>query len=1414
MPSAGLVSDPNNLIGAVTAVQPAGTYDDELLDAHYITGDGRGNENIGLTAMHHIFHSEHNGVLQDIKSLVATFPVGSPAALSQWQLSPGVWNGERLFQAAKFVTEMEYQHIVFEEFARFVQPAVNAFSQYDASIDPAITAEFAHAVYRFGHSMLTETLPRINADGSNNNIGLIDAFTNPVEFLDGGSAGPLNADQAAGAIVQGLVTQRGNAIDEFVTEALRNNLLGLPLDLATLNMTRARSEGIPTLNEARRVFYAGSAGTGSLNSSVKPYSNWIDFGLALRHPASLVNFVAAYGAHPTIKAATTVVDKRAAANLLVNGGAGAPADRLAFMGSTGAWANVGGVSVTGLDDVDLWIGGLAESSPVFGGMLGTTFNFVFETQMEKLQDNDRFYYLARLAGLHFLEQVEGGSFAELAMRNTTARDLPALAFTRPDWSFDISKQTDPNGIVDDPATPYNKTNLDGTARLIRMPDGTIRLAGGGTSENHSLFAGTNGDDRMQGAEGDDSLWGNNGNNVMEGGAGADHLLGGAGADILTDNFGVDVLNGGDGNDVVAGGRGPDVLLGGNGSDFVIHGDDPTESFGGLGNDLIQGGAGADSIQGNEGDDWIEGGGGADVIRGDNAAPFPISAGGNDVLLGDAGLDSYGGEGGMDVMVGGAGPALIDGGLGFDWVTYVRRTNPATADLLNTTLAPPNPLNLNDRFLFDEGVSGGPLDDVIRGDAGNGLGHELTHDNLSQITGLSTLLSSDGALLPGAGATPAFDVTGNILLGGPGNNILEGRGGNDLIDGDAELNVRLVAVDKSGTTINANKMSDLQLALLDGSIDPGSIRIVREILSTPGGTSCDTAQFTDVRSNYTVTANANGTWTVTHLALGLDGVDTLRNIERLKFADKFVAIGAPGTCSGNATGTVTISDPQPTENKVLTATPAIVDPNGFDPTAVVLSWQAETTPGTWVTIRTGTTFTPTNAEVGLRLRVEATYTDTILVLETVTGDPTGPVANVNNPPIGVPILGTTTPRIDQAVTADPNQITDADGLVGVTFSFQWQSDTGTGFQDIAGATGAQFTPTTAEVGFPIRVLVSYVDNHGTTEAVASAATSPVLGPAPSPVAVVTPTSLTFGSQNTGSVSAIQVITVTNTGPADLHVSAVTLDGIDPTQFAIANGCTTVAPTGSCTVGVTFGPTAAGDKSATVRFFHDAAGSPAIVSLSGTGVAVPFPVAEVSPASLTFGAQTIGTVSASQSITVRNTGTATLVVSGPSLSGTAAASFAIAGNTCTTVAPAGSCTFSVRFQPTTIGAKTAQIAIATNAAGSPAIVPLTGSAVGLSTTFSMPASLAFGTRPLNTIATVSVLVTNTGKNPLVISSATATSPFATVGLGTCSTAVAAGRTCKLNVTLTPTARTSYVGTLTVVSSNATNSPRTVALTGTGK
>ena len=209
------------------------------------------------------------------------------------------WAGDRLFQAARFVTEMEYQHLVFEEFARKVQPAVRPFHVYNPDLNPAIPAEFAHAVYRFGHSMLDDDVARMTDDANgtktDNSLPLLTAFLNPPEYFD--SDGRSDADRRSTRRSRPPArsswarrTRTGNELDEFVTETLRNNLLGLPLDLPTINMTRAREAGVPSLNNLRRLIHDQTN-----DGQLAPYTDWSDYGQHLKHPESLVNYVAAYG---------------------------------------------------------------------------------------------------------------------------------------------------------------------------------------------------------------------------------------------------------------------------------------------------------------------------------------------------------------------------------------------------------------------------------------------------------------------------------------------------------------------------------------------------------------------------------------------------------------------------------------------------------------------------------------------------------------------------------------------------------------------------------------------------------------------------------------------------------------------------------------------------------------------------------------------------------------------------------------------------------------------------------------------------------------------------------------------------------------------------------------------------------------
>ncbi len=130
----------------------------------------------------------------------------------------------------------------------------------------------------------------------------------------------------------------------------------------------------------------------------------------------------------------------------------------------------------------------------------------------------------------------------------------------------------------------------------------------------------------------------------------------------------------------------------------------------------------------------------------------------------------------------------------------------------------------------------------------------------------------------------------------------------------------------------------------------------------------------------------------------------------------------------------------------------------------------------------------------------------------------------------------------------------------------------------------------------------------------------MGAATAPAITTTPTlaaGLTFASQTVNSTSAAQTVTVRNTGNGPLTFSSLSVVGTD---FAIsANTCLAapVAPNGTCTINVTFTPTVAGTRSATLRLADNAAGSPQSLPLTGTGAAPP------AAATFIFGNQSVET-----------------------------------------------------------------------------------------------------------------------------------------------------------------------------------------------
>ncbi|NEA30672.1 choice-of-anchor D domain-containing protein [Streptomyces sp. SID13031] len=209
--------------------------------------------------------------------------------------------------------------------------------------------------------------------------------------------------------------------------------------------------------------------------------------------------------------------------------------------------------------------------------------------------------------------------------------------------------------------------------------------------------------------------------------------------------------------------------------------------------------------------------------------------------------------------------------------------------------------------------------------------------------------------------------------------------------------------------------------------------------------------------------------------------------------------------------------------------------------------------------------------------------------------------------------------------------------------------------------------------------------------------------------ISPTALSFGSTATGSSSAPQAVTVTNSGTAAAPVGSVAITG----DYGQTNNCgTSIAAGASCTVNVTFSPTAAGGRTGNLTV--TAAGVTNTVPLSGTGVA-PGPILTPNPSSLSFPDTAVGSSSSTQAVTVTNSGTTSATVSGVTATGDFSQT-----NNCASVAVGASCTVTVTFRPTASGARTGGVTLTSNA--SPVSISLTGNGIGTDTNLALgkPAS----------------------------------------------------------------------------------------------
>jgi F5/8 type C domain-containing protein/HYDIN/CFA65/VesB family protein/ASPM-SPD-2-Hydin domain-containing protein/alpha-1,3-glucanase-like protein len=284
--------------------------------------------------------------------------------------------------------------------------------------------------------------------------------------------------------------------------------------------------------------------------------------------------------------------------------------------------------------------------------------------------------------------------------------------------------------------------------------------------------------------------------------------------------------------------------------------------------------------------------------------------------------------------------------------------------------------------------------------------------------------------------------------------------------------------------------------------------------------------------------------------------------------------------------------------------------------------------------------------------------------------------------------------------------------GVSLSNVTIAGTGTfALQEQTGGTAAFSNVTATGVNGPAPVYSCEGGNFTVTDGGGNSGISgtpycggwpaPVFPPYPPSGVTVSPTALNFGSVASGSSSAPQTVTVSNPTGSAASVSSISASG----DFSQSNGCgSSIAANGSCSVSVTFAPTATGNRTGTLTV--NAGGITNTVSLAGTGTA-PGPVLNTSPANLSFTRTVVGSAAA-QTVTVTNSGTSAANVSNVAVTG----DFSQTDN-CGTIAAGGSCAVTVSFKPTAAGARTGTLTLTSNANNSPTTIALSGNGIGSTT-----------------------------------------------------------------------------------------------------
>ncbi len=365
------------------------TFDSE---GNVLAGDIRAAENSGLYSMQSLFAREHNWWVDKLSAK-----------------HPDI-TADELFDSARVRVEAEIQAITYNEYLPILlgEDAIPAYSGYDASVNPGISVEFSTAAYRFGHSLVSATLGRIEEDGSTIDAGdlsLRDAFFAPEIVAANGGVEPL---------LRGLADGTAQELDTQIVDDLRNFLFrvdgGVGFDLASFNIQRGRDLGVATYNDLREAI-----------------------GLPRMEDFTDIT------SDPDLAAALASVYES-------------------------------------VDDIDAWVGGLAED-PAGSSMLGELFTSIVADQFIRLRDGDPFWSENSDLSQKEIEELWETSLADIIERNT-------------DIDF----------IQDTALIAFDRIGGDDTDNLLEGSDSNDLILG---FDGDDTLSGGAGNDQMQGGQGDD-----------------------------------------------------------------------------------------------------------------------------------------------------------------------------------------------------------------------------------------------------------------------------------------------------------------------------------------------------------------------------------------------------------------------------------------------------------------------------------------------------------------------------------------------------------------------------------------------------------------------------------------------------------------------------------------------------------------------------------------------------------------------------------------------------------------------------------------------------------------------------------------------------------------------------------------------